>query len=73
MKKENVKFKIVFILLIYTYLIVSNILLQKMNRISEITYNQIILIWSNLIFYFVLGILLTIPFFLSEAKKKVNG
>ncbi|MDI3529160.1 MAG: hypothetical protein PWQ23_979 [Thermoanaerobacter sp.] len=70
MKKENIKFKIVFILLIYTYLIVSNLLLQKMIRISEITYNRIILIWSNLIFYFVLGILLTIPFFLSEAKKK---
>ncbi|AEM77956.1 hypothetical protein [Thermoanaerobacter wiegelii] len=72
MKEENVEFKMFFILLIYIYLIVGNILLQKIIRISEATYNQIILVWGNLIFYFVLGILLTIPFFLSETKKEGN-
>ncbi|EIV99153.1 hypothetical protein ThesiDRAFT1_0103 [Thermoanaerobacter siderophilus SR4] len=72
MKEENVEFKIFFILLIYIYLMVGNILLQKIIRISEVTYNQIILVWGNLIFYFVLGILLTIPFFLSETKKEGN-
>lgn len=51
---------------------VGNILLQKIIRISEVTYNQIILVWGNLIFYFALGILLTIPFFLSETKKEGN-
>ncbi len=39
MKEENVEFKIFFILLIYIYLMVGNILLQKIIRISEVTYN----------------------------------